>query len=217
MADLSVFLRDFHSGAQVDIDIGVIDFLAAIMSAVGSASATILSAYRTPETNAMLARTMFGVAENSQHMYGRALDLHLETPLAAAMSIARSMRRGGVGWYPHSGFMHIDSGPVRNWDLDSTGLGSLLFDGKRVRFNNSGELLISEGGGRRLPLTVFRGTTARGSMTVDGLRPTTVKERLARLHQLAQAEFYARGGVSRAQKSRQATRGATSGSKMRDL
>src|SRR6201987_6009650 len=115
MADLSVFLRDFHSGATVGIDVAVIDFLAAVMDAVDAQSAAILSAYRTPETNAMLARTTFGVAENSQHLYGRALDVYLPTRLEDAMEGARKMRRGGVGWYPQSGVFYLDTGPVRQW------------------------------------------------------------------------------------------------------
>ncbi len=139
MADLNVFLRDFRSKATIEIDVGVIDFLAAVMDAVNAQSATILSAYRTPETNAMLARTTFGVADNSQHLYGRALDVHLETRLEEAMKAARGMERGGVGWYPHSGFFHIDTGPVRNWDLEGRGLGSLLVDGRRHRLNDKEE------------------------------------------------------------------------------
>ncbi len=109
--DLCVFLRDFHCGAKTEMDVGVIDFLADVLDAVGETKATILSAYRTPETNAMLARTTFGVAEHSQHMYGRALDFCLGAKLGEAMQAARAMRRGGVGWYPHSGFIHIDIGP----------------------------------------------------------------------------------------------------------
>src|SRR5690242_13552258 len=53
MEDLSLFLRDFHSGEKIDIDVGLIDFLSGVMQAVDQKSATILSAYRTPETNAM--------------------------------------------------------------------------------------------------------------------------------------------------------------------
>lgn len=132
MADLSVFLRDFRSEAAIKVDVALIDFLAAVMDAADASSAGILSAYRTPETNAMLAHTTFGVAENSQHLYGRALDLHVGR-LADAMRAARAMQRGGVGWYPRSGFMHIDTGPVRNWDLDENGLGSLLVNGRRLR------------------------------------------------------------------------------------
>ena len=60
----------------------------------------------------MLARTTFGVAEHSQHITGRALDMRLESKLSDAMAKARAMQRGGVGWYPQSGFIHIDTGPT---------------------------------------------------------------------------------------------------------
>jgi uncharacterized protein YcbK (DUF882 family) len=180
MENLSVFLRDFHVNETINYDVAVIDFLAAVMDATGQSEATILSAYRTRGTNEMLARTTFGVAENSQHMYGKALDVHFGGKLAEAMGAARGMKRGGVGWYPHSGFMHIDSGPVRNWDLDETGLGNLLFDGSQIRFNDKGELVISMGHGRGVPLML------------NGGRPPSVRQRMARLHALARAEFLAR-------------------------
>lgn len=160
--DLDAFLRDFHSGEKTQMDVGVLDFLGDVLDAVGETKATILSAYRTAETNAMLARTMFGVAEHSQHIYGRALDISLGSKLAAAMNAARAMQRGGVGWYPNSSFIHIDTGPVRNWTLDGAGFEDLLlFDGSRLRFQ-----------GPR--------------------RPMTVAQRLALQHQLARAEFIAR-------------------------
>jgi len=124
--DLSAFLRDFHCGERIAVDVGVLDFLATLLEAIGEKEAIILSAYRTPATNAMLARTHFGVADNSQHMYGRALDVTFHSNLPEAMRIARAMQRGGVGWYPQSGFIHIDTGPVRNWDFDQSGLDSLI-------------------------------------------------------------------------------------------
>jgi uncharacterized protein YcbK (DUF882 family) len=124
--DLSMFLRDFHCGERIAIDVGVLDFLATLLETIGEKEAIILSAYRTPATNAMLARTHFGVADNSQHMYGRALDVTFHAKLPEAMRIARTMQRGGVGWYPQSGFIHIDTGPVRNWDFDQSGLDSLI-------------------------------------------------------------------------------------------
>ena len=140
MADLSEFLRDFHCGAVIKIDVGVIDYLTAIMDAIGVQTATILSAYRTPSTNAMLAHTTFGVAEHSQHLYGRALDVSVGHKLADAVSAARAMQRGGVGWYPNSGFMHIDTGPVRNWNLDERELRSLLIEGQRLPFKGGAEV-----------------------------------------------------------------------------
>jgi uncharacterized protein YcbK (DUF882 family) len=173
--ELCIFLRDHHSGEKTQMDLGVIDFLADVLDAVGATSATILSAYRTAETNAMLARTTFGVAEHSQHIAGRALDLRLDSKLAQAMNAARKMQRGGVGWYPHSGFIHIDTGPVRNWTLDETGLDNLLlFDGNHLRLAGKGRLLVS------------------GSW-----RPLSVDERLVLHRELARAEFLARLHLNR--------------------
>ena len=169
--ELCVFLRDHHSGEKTQIDVGVIDFLADVLDAVGETKATIVSAYRTAETNAMLFRTNFGVAENSQHIYGRALDIHIGSKLAEAMSAARAMKRGGVGWYPHSGFMHIDTGPVRSWTLEERGLDGLLeFDGRHLTIDGKGEVTLG-----------------------GPWRPLTAPERLALHRRLAHAEFLARG------------------------
>jgi hypothetical protein len=113
----------------------------------------------------MLARTTFGVADNSQHIYGRALDIRLGARIEDAMQNARAMQRGGVGWYPHSGFFHIDSGPVRNWTLDGGGLDQLLF---RLR------MLVASSGG----------------MPVGGAhRPLNVRQRMALHRMIAKAEF----------------------------
>jgi uncharacterized protein YcbK (DUF882 family) len=177
MTDLSNFFRDFHADQTHVMDVAVLDFLSTVMAAAGQTSATILSAYRTPETNEMLCKTNFGVAENSQHLYGRALDVYFENDLEKTMQAARKLQRGGVGWYPHSHFMHIDSGPVRNWDLEEPGLGTLLAAGKRWHFNTKGEL-VSEGRGGNV--SVFRGRVA------------SVRQRLQRLHQMARAEFLQR-------------------------
>jgi uncharacterized protein YcbK (DUF882 family) len=146
LEELSYFLRDFHSGEKIQYDVAVLDFLTRAMDAVGAAKATVLSAYRTPETNAMLARTNFGVAEHSQHMYGRALDIYLPVRLEDAMTAARAMKRGGVGWYPSSGFIHLDSGPVRNWNLDGHGFGVQLLGGHGSPWFHEPLAIGSDGG-----------------------------------------------------------------------
>jgi uncharacterized protein YcbK (DUF882 family) len=128
ISDLAVFLRDFHANQVGPIDIGTLDFLAAVMDAVGQSSASVLSGYRTPETNAWLRATHFGVAEHSQHMYGRAIDVSLDR-LEDARTAARRMERGGVGWYPRSHFIHLDTGPLRNWELDGSGFDLLIARG----------------------------------------------------------------------------------------
>ena len=170
MAELSHFLRDFHSGERIAYDPAALDFLAAVMAAVGAGRATVLSAYRTVATNRMLARTTFGVADNSQHLYGRALDIRVER-IADAMAAARAMRRGGVGWYPRSGFIHIDSGPVRNWTLDGSGLDELLW--------RQQQLLARSG----LP---------KDALALRAHHPLSVRQRLALGRVLARAEFLAR-------------------------
>jgi len=178
MEELSVFLRDFHSDATIAIDVALLDFLAAVMDAAGQSTATVLSAYRTPKTNAMLARTHFGVAENSQHIYGRALDIHFGANLAEAMRAARGMRRGGVGWYPDSGFIHLDSGPVRNWDLDGNGFGALLVGSHKIRFAKTDPTV-----GSRTPS--FR----QSLLTEDQRQAQNVSQRLAELRARARAEY----------------------------
>src|SRR5579864_2003526 len=173
MQELSHFLRDHHSGEEIAIDVGVLDFLSAVMAAVGATRATILSAYRTRATNAMLAKTTFGVADNSQHIYGRALDIRLDRKIEDAMHAARAMQRGGVGWYPNSEFIHLDSGPVRNWTLEGTGFDHLL---SRL------QMLLAHSG-LPLPAKVMGGRARH---------PLTVRERLAWQRVVARAEFLAR-------------------------
>ena len=154
MDELAVFLRDFHSGEKRPIDPAVLDFLGDVMDATGQGRATVLSAYRTRETNQMLARTTFGVADNSQHIYGRALDISLSDKLEDAMETARKMKRGGVGWYPQSRFIHLDSGPVRNWTLDGRNFDHMIVDLKalvaKLRISPEGQLLV----GHHKPLNV---------------------------------------------------------------
>ncbi len=171
MEDLSLLLRDHHSGERIAIDAGVVDFLAAVMDAVGASRATVLSAYRTVATNRMLAKTTFGVADNSQHIYGRALDVRLDLRLEDAMQQARAMGRGGVGWYPRSRFVHLDTGPVRTWTLDGNG-----FDGLLSRLD---ELLAKSG----LPKNIVAGRARR---------PLNVQERLSLQRSIAKAELLTR-------------------------
>jgi uncharacterized protein YcbK (DUF882 family) len=126
VADLAVFLRDFHVDKRGPVDIGMLDFLADVMEAANLTGATVLSAYRTRKTNEKLRATMFGVAEQSQHLYGRAIDVTFDRHLGGAQQAALAMRRGGVGWYPRSHFIHLDSGPARSWELDGAGFDRLL-------------------------------------------------------------------------------------------
>ena len=126
VSDLAVFLRDFHVDKTGPVDLDMLDFLADVMAATGQHSATVLSGYRTRETNERLRATNFGVAENSQHLYGKAVDVTFDRDLGGTEQAALGMKRGGVGWYPRSHFIHLDSGPTRSWELDDVGFDRLL-------------------------------------------------------------------------------------------
>jgi uncharacterized protein YcbK (DUF882 family) len=169
VSDLAVFLRDFHAERTGPVDVGMLDFLADVMAATSQRVGTVLSAYRTRETNERLRATTFGVAEQSQHLYGRAIDVTFDRDLAGAKRAALALRRGGVGWYPRSNFIHLDSGSPRSWELDGADFDQLLARGTLV---------------------------ARGGAAQDRLaQPAhllTVRERLARLRALAHQELLSR-------------------------
>jgi uncharacterized protein YcbK (DUF882 family) len=126
VSDLAVFLRDFHADKSGPVDIDVLDFLADVMAATDQSGATVLSAYRTRQTNEHLRATIFGVAEQSQHILGRAVDVTFDRHLHKVQQAALAMKRGGVGWYPDSHFIHLDSGPMRSWELDGGNFDGLL-------------------------------------------------------------------------------------------
>ena len=114
---LNHFLRDSREGAETEMDPQLFDVLWHTQMHVGfSGAVEILSAYRSPTTNAWLASVSRGVASDSQHMNGNAMDISMPgVPVFKVRQVARSLGMGGVGFYPRSGFVHIDTGPVRYW------------------------------------------------------------------------------------------------------
>ncbi|RMF98589.1 MAG: DUF882 domain-containing protein [Gammaproteobacteria bacterium] len=117
LAELNQLLRDFRSGEVHPIDPGLFDLLYALRSVTGNARPfEIISGYRSPQTNEMLRRRGGGVARHSLHLEGRAIDIRLPgTGTARLRDAAASLRRGGVGYYPRSDFIHVDTGRVRYW------------------------------------------------------------------------------------------------------
>lgn len=111
------FLRDFRSGEVHPIDTELLATLCLIQNA-GSNSGTfeIISGYRSPHTNARLRKASSGVARRSLHMSGKAVDVRLRSMKTTRLrDLAHSLKRGGVGYYAKSDFVHIDTGRVRNW------------------------------------------------------------------------------------------------------
>jgi len=117
LARVNHFLRDFRTGEVHAIDPGVLDILFALRTrADRDEPFHVISGYRSPQTNAMLRRRSTGVAQHSLHMEGRAIDVRLPGfPTQKLRELALPMRRGGVGYYPKSDFVHLDTGRVRFW------------------------------------------------------------------------------------------------------
>jgi uncharacterized protein YcbK (DUF882 family) len=114
---LNHFLRDSRDNAQTEMDPLLFDVLWHTMMIVGyGGSVEVLSAYRSPSSNAWLASVSRGVARDSQHMNGNAMDIRFPgVPVFKIRQAAYSLNMGGVGFYPRSGFVHLDTGPVRYW------------------------------------------------------------------------------------------------------
>jgi uncharacterized protein YcbK (DUF882 family) len=110
-------LRDFRTNEVHVIDPALLDLLFELRTRVDSERAFhVISAYRSPQTNEMLRRSSNGVAEHSMHMQGKAIDVRLESFATVRLAeVARSLRRGGVGYYAASDFVHVDTGRVRYW------------------------------------------------------------------------------------------------------
>ena len=115
--EINALLRDFRSGEVYPIEPQLLDLLHALQVQTGNARAfEIISAYRSPKTNAMLRKNGGGVAKRSLHMQGKAIDIRLPgTPIASLRQAALDLRAGGVGFYPKSDFIHVDTGRVRQW------------------------------------------------------------------------------------------------------
>ena len=110
-------LRDFRNGEVHPIDPPLLDILYELQTlADRDAPFEVISGYRSPQTNSMLRRHSSGVAEHSQHLLGKAIDVRLSGYSTRRLGeFARSLERGGVGFYPASDFIHVDTGAVRYW------------------------------------------------------------------------------------------------------
>lgn len=114
---ISYILRDYRNGESFPVDPRTVDIIYVIQKMLDTSQPyQILSGYRSPHTNAMLRRVSAGVARNSLHMTGQAIDVRMDNiPTSKIRAAASELRAGGVGFYPKSNFVHIDSGSFRTW------------------------------------------------------------------------------------------------------
>jgi uncharacterized protein YcbK (DUF882 family) len=114
---INYVLRDFRRDAIKPIDPNLLDVVHAVKCRIGRDQPFhLISGYRTPRTNEMLRRTTTGVARHSFHTMGRAIDIRLPGYCTRRLRQACvKMQSGGVGYYPKSDFVHVDTGSVRTW------------------------------------------------------------------------------------------------------
>ena len=117
LKDINKLLRDHRNDKIADMDPKLILLLNDVSDKFGDGQTLhIISGYRSPESNAKLAAASNGVAKHSMHMDGKAIDIRMPgKDLAQLHKAAMSMKAGGVGYYPDSQFVHMDTGRVRYW------------------------------------------------------------------------------------------------------
>ena len=117
LASINNFLKDFRTGDIHPIDPSLLDILHDLRLATGTKDFfEVISGYRSPQTNTMLKNKSGGVASHSLHMLGKAIDIRLPSFSTGHLhKIALAFKRGGVGYYPQSDFIHLDTGHVRTW------------------------------------------------------------------------------------------------------
>ena len=116
IGDIERLLRDFRTGEIHAIDVNLLDTLHALAMQCAGSTFEVISGYRSPATNAALQAATEGVASNSLHLTGRAVDVRMSGfETASLRAAALALLRGGVGYYPQSDFVHLDTGRVRSW------------------------------------------------------------------------------------------------------
>jgi uncharacterized protein YcbK (DUF882 family) len=117
MASIEALLKDFRNGDRHAIDPKLIDYLADVAAQAGKAAVySVISGYRSPETNERLHERSSGVSQHSLHMQGRAIDVRLDgLDCKDLAGRAEELKRGGVGYYRASNFVHLDTGAFRTW------------------------------------------------------------------------------------------------------
>ncbi|MGX5831692.1 DUF882 domain-containing protein [Mesorhizobium sp. 43Arga] len=143
---INFMLRDWRRNEPTRMDPRLLDLVWQAYRASGSSAYIhVVSGYRSPATNAMLRSRSKGVARESQHMVGRAMDFFLpDVPLKKLRDIGLRMQGGGVGYYPTSGspFIHMDVGNVRHWPgISRQELARVFPDGNTLHVPSDGRPL----------------------------------------------------------------------------
>ncbi|MDX1252679.1 MAG: DUF882 domain-containing protein [Gammaproteobacteria bacterium] len=117
LAEINTLLRDHRNNEVTEMSTGLLDLLHNLNNVIDARQPFhVISGYRSPATNVMLAARSDGVAKHSMHLEGKAIDIRVPgRELIVVRRAAMALQTGGVGYYPGSGFVHVDVGRVRQW------------------------------------------------------------------------------------------------------
>jgi len=165
---INQLLRDWRRNEPIRMDPRLLDLVWQAYRQSGSnAYIHIVSGYRAPATNAMLRGRSKGVAKNSQHMLGKAMDFYIPgVPLKKLRDIGLRMQGGGVGYYPTSGspFIHMDVGNVRHWPgISRQELARLFPEGRTLHVPSDGKPLPGYG----QALAAYQARKASGTPNIE--------------------------------------------------
>jgi uncharacterized protein YcbK (DUF882 family) len=144
LAKMNQFLRDWRRNEPTKMDPKLLDLIWTVHQKTGSDDyISVVCGYRSPATNGALRKRSKGVAKNSQHMQGKAMDFFIPgVPIAELRAIGLRAQVGGVGFYPSSNFVHMDTGSVRHWPrMSRQQLVKVFPDGKTLHVPSDGKPL----------------------------------------------------------------------------
>lgn len=174
LRELNRFLRDWRKEEPTRMDPALFDVLWEAYRQTGSHDyINVICGYRSPETNGMLRRRSKGVAKNSLHMNGQAIDFYIpDVKLATLREVGLKMQAGGVGFYPTSGspFVHLDTGSVRHWPrMTRQQLVKVFPNGNTIHVPSDGKPLP----GYAQALAAYKARQAGRTTAVASLEPAT--------------------------------------------
>ena len=177
LENVNHFLRDWRTDEVIEYDPKVLDIIYVLQRLVDpSGPIEVFSGYRSPATNAMLRRASYGVAKNSLHMFGMAVDLHFPgRPLELVRKAALQLQAGGVGYYPASDFIHVDSGPVRDWAQGGRVVAGTDGDGVAVKRYRAGRVRPQSKRAQARDLRIAKAKTTKPTVIKASARPAVPK------------------------------------------
>ncbi|MHA1547342.1 MAG: DUF882 domain-containing protein [Alphaproteobacteria bacterium] len=166
------FLRDWRRDEPTKMDPALLDLVWEVYRRAGARQGIhVVSGYRSPTTNSRLRRRSKGVAKNSMHMRGQAIDFYMPgVKLATLRELGLKFEVGGVGYYPRSGapFVHLDTGSVRHWPrMSRKQLARVFPNGKTMHIPSDGKPLA----GYALAKAEYQTRKSRRNITVASLAP----------------------------------------------